>query len=76
MRTEPVMVIATRTCIAVEWAAKHLVSFEMRPTCVGFDSNVENLLRGSRGRLIVLVDIPDLGPYQYCGSKNTIINIQ
>ena len=72
---EPIIVIATQTCVAEAWAKKSLNSFARRPICLGYD-NSERALCGSRGRVIILVDIPDLGPLQYRGKHNTIITLK
>jgi len=72
---EPIIVVASEECIAVAWAAKHLNSFARRPICKGF-LQVERTLTGLRGKVIILVDIPDLGPHQYRGVHNIIIILQ
>ena len=72
---EPVIVIASEECIAVAWAEKHLNSFARKPICKSF-LQADCTLTGARGKIIILVDIPDLGPLQYRGYHNTIITLQ
>jgi hypothetical protein len=72
---EPIIVIASEECIAVAWAAKHLNSFARKPICVGA-RKIDHILHGLRGKIVVLVDIPDLGPQHYRGTHNTIITLQ
>lgn len=72
---EPIIVVASEESIAVTWAAKHLNSFARRPICKGL-LQVECTLTGLRGKVIILVDIPNLGPHQYRGTHNTIITLR
>lgn len=72
---EPIIVIASQECIAIEWAKKHLNSFARQPVCKGL-SQAAHILTGVRGKVIVLVDIPDLAIDSYRGHYNTIITLQ
>jgi hypothetical protein len=71
---EPIIVIASEEFIAIQWAHQHLNSFARKPICKSL-LQADTVLRGIRGKVIVLVDIPDMAVNSYRGNYNTIITL-